>query len=94
MLRWQNTRQLFERPGSRKYSAAIIMNLYLLLISLEDINLDDHSVIDAGSIYLTFETLKEVYRPGEETGWRNFYSSSASHGKRETSFGFRDGWPC
>ncbi|HMJ71653.1 MAG TPA: penicillin-binding protein 1C [Cyclobacteriaceae bacterium] len=55
-------------------------------------NFEEHSVLDAASIWLTFETLKEVYRPGEETGWRNFYSSRRIAWKTGTSFGFRDGW--
>jgi len=46
----------------------------------------------AASIYLTFEALKDLYRPGEETGWRNFYSSKKIAWKTGTSFGFRDGW--
>jgi penicillin-binding protein 1C len=50
------------------------------------------SWLSASSIYLTLETLKEVYRPGEETGWRYFNSSKKIAWKTGTSFGFRDGW--
>jgi penicillin-binding protein 1C len=38
------------------------------------------------------ETLKEVYRPGEESGWKYFSSSKKIAWKTGTSFGFRDGW--
>jgi penicillin-binding protein 1C len=50
------------------------------------------SVLSAASIYFTFDALKEVFRPGEETGWRYFASSRNIAWKTGTSFGFRDGW--
>jgi penicillin-binding protein 1C len=53
---------------------------------------EENSFLNAASIWLTFETLKEVYRPGEETGWRYFNSSKKIAWKTGTSFGFRDGW--
>jgi penicillin-binding protein 1C len=49
-------------------------------------------VLCAASIYQTLDVLKEVYRPGEESGWRNFFSSKKIAWKTGTSFGFRDGW--
>lgn len=53
---------------------------------------DPSSVLSAASIWLTFDALKELYRPGEETGWRNFQSFKQVAWKTGTSFGFRDGW--
>jgi penicillin-binding protein 1C len=53
---------------------------------------DATSWLNAGSIYLTFDAIKELYRPGEETGWRHFSSSRQIAWKTGTSFGFRDGW--
>lgn len=50
------------------------------------------SLLSASSIYQTFDALKEVYRPGEETGWKNFSSSRKIAWKTGTSFGNRDGW--
>jgi len=50
------------------------------------------SVLSAASIYLTVETLKELYRPAEESGWRYFSSATKIAWKTGTSFGFRDGW--
>ena len=55
-------------------------------------NLEKNSWLSAASIYQTFDALKEVYRPGEETGWRYFSSSKKIAWKTGTSFGFRDGW--
>lgn len=55
-------------------------------------NLEGNSWLSAASIYQTFDALKEVYRPGEETGWRYFSSSKKIAWKTGTSFGFRDGW--
>ncbi|HEV8511981.1 MAG TPA: penicillin-binding protein 1C, partial [Cyclobacteriaceae bacterium] len=54
--------------------------------------LEESSWLSAASIYLTFDALKEVYRPGEESGWRYFSSSKKIAWKTGTSFGFRDGW--
>jgi penicillin-binding protein 1C len=50
------------------------------------------AVFTASAIYHTLDVLKEVYRPGEETGWRNFYSTKKIAWKTGTSFGHRDGW--
>jgi penicillin-binding protein 1C len=52
----------------------------------------ESSWLSASSIYLTFNALKELYRPGEETGWRNFSSSKKIAWKTGTSHGLRDGW--
>ena len=53
---------------------------------------DENSWLSAASIYETFDALKEVYRPGEESGWKYFSSSKRIAWKTGTSFGFRDGW--
>lgn len=53
---------------------------------------DETSWLSAAAIYQTFESLKEVYRPAEETGWRHFNTSRKIAWKTGTSFGFRDGW--
>ena len=55
-------------------------------------NMESNSWLSAASIYQTFDALKEVYRPGEETGWRYFSSTKKIAWKTGTSFGFRDGW--
>ena len=55
-------------------------------------DLEETSWLSAASIYLTFNALKEVYRPGEGTGWKYFSSSKKIAWKTGTSFGFRDGW--
>ncbi|MEQ8301786.1 MAG: penicillin-binding protein 1C [Cyclobacteriaceae bacterium] len=52
----------------------------------------EHGRIGASAIWLTFEALQELYRPGEETGWQFFNSSKKIAWKTGTSFGFRDGW--
>lgn len=48
--------------------------------------------LSAASIYLTFDVLKEVYRPGEETGWQYFNNAKTIAWKTGTSMGFRDAW--
>lgn len=49
-------------------------------------------LFDAASIYLTFESLKEVNRPNAEENWEFFDSSKQIAWKTGTSFGFRDAW--
>ena len=62
------------------------------LQSSSEKTLEENSWLSAASIYQTFDALKEVYRPGEETGWRYFSSSKKIAWKTGTSFGYRDGW--
>lgn len=50
------------------------------------------SYLSAAAVYQAFQELTEVYRPGEETGWRYFNNSRAIAWKTGTSFGFRDAW--
>lgn len=49
-------------------------------------------IFDAGSLYLTFEALKEVNRPEGEELWEFFDSSKEIAWKTGTSFGNRDAW--
>lgn len=50
------------------------------------------SPIRAGAIHTVFEVLKELYRPGESSGWKLFNSSREIAWKSGTSHGYRDGW--
>lgn len=50
------------------------------------------SIVDASSIYFTFEAMLKVNRPDNELGWENFSSSRKIAWKTGTSFGFRDAW--
>jgi len=54
--------------------------------------LEATSELSAGAIFQTFDALKELYRPGEESGWRYFNSAKSVAWKTGTSFGFRDAW--
>jgi penicillin-binding protein 1C len=85
----------FEHPGKNKYSLGDFhppKYLNVLADKNESPTLEEASYLSAASIYLTFEALKELHRPGEETGWRYFSSSKKIAWKTGTSFGFRDGW--
>nr|WP_262920457.1 penicillin-binding protein 1C [Hanstruepera flava] len=53
---------------------------------------DDKILYDAASIYLTYESLKEVNRPESDESWEFFDSSKQIAWKTGTSFGFRDAW--
>ncbi len=52
----------------------------------------EKTVFDAGSIYMTFEAMKNVNRPSSETNWELYDSSKQIAWKTGTSFGFRDAW--
>ncbi|BAO75382.1 multimodular transpeptidase-transglycosylase [Winogradskyella sp. PG-2] len=49
-------------------------------------------VFDAASIYLTFESMKQVNRPENDESWEFYDSSQDIAWKTGTSFGFRDAW--
>lgn len=54
--------------------------------------LEDHSVLNAASIFLTFEAIREVARPDELSGWKYFASTRSVAWKTGTSYGHRDAW--
>ena len=86
----------FEHAGKNRYDKMDIHPPVLLFPKgnaiREDANLEPNSFLSASSLWLTYEALKELYRPGEETGWQHFNSSKPIAWKTGTSFGFRDAW--
>ncbi len=54
--------------------------------------ISEKPLFDAASIYLTYESLKEVNRPESDESWEFFDSSKQIAWKTGTSFGFRDAW--
>jgi penicillin-binding protein 1C len=79
-------------PGKARYDRNDFHAPVYLKQSRKDTVLEENSWLNAAAIYQTMDVLKEVYRPGEETGWRYFKSSKRIAWKTGTSFGFRDGW--
>jgi len=55
-------------------------------------DLKDPVHLSAGSIWHTFQAMRQVERPGSEGGWQTFHSSRPIAWKTGTSFGFRDAW--
>ncbi|HZX73871.1 MAG TPA: penicillin-binding protein 1C, partial [Cyclobacteriaceae bacterium] len=83
----------FTHPGKNKYDVTDFRSPQFVNQQSGIINdLEGSSALSAASIYLTFDVLKEVYRPGEGTGWKYFSSTKRIAWKTGTSFGFRDGW--
>jgi penicillin-binding protein 1C len=82
----------FEHPGRNRYSRSDFHSLAYIARTDSASVLEETSWINAASIYLTFDALKELYRPGEQTGWRHFNSAKQIAWKTGTSFGLRDGW--
>ena len=52
----------------------------------------EKNIFNAASMYQTFQSLKEVNRPGTNQNWQYFDSSNEIAWKTGTSFGFRDAW--
>lgn len=82
----------FNYPGSNRYRVSDFHKPVYVTQEHQPSELQASSFFSAASIYLTFDALQEVYRPGEETGWRYFAQSKRIAWKTGTSFGFRDGW--
>lgn len=53
---------------------------------------DEPSVLSAASLWSTFEALRNVSRPDNQSGWESFSSAHQVAWKTGTSFGFRDAW--
>lgn len=84
----------FARKEGERYSESDFHSPRYTVENLNHVNqqLNQSYTLSASAIYQTVDVLKEVYRPGEETGWRNFYSAKKIAWKTGTSFGHRDGW--
>lgn len=89
----------FEHPGTNRYRREDFHAPMYVFRGKDNGNekvavgqREQSSWISASSIYVTLDALKELYRPGEETGWRHFSSSQRIAWKTGTSFGFRDAW--
>lgn len=52
----------------------------------------EKTLFDAASIYLTYESMKDVNRPESDDNWEFFDGSKQIAWKTGTSFGFRDAW--
>ena len=83
----------FQHPGGNRYvTGDFHAPLYVRQEGAPRNDLQATSWLSAASLYLTFTTLKELYRPEEESGWRYFSTSKTIAWKTGTSFGFRDAW--
>ena len=54
--------------------------------------LEDNSILNAASLWITVNTMIDVERPDNHSFWRQFASSQKIAWKTGTSFGFRDAW--
>lgn len=84
----------FQRPGGHRYQRT---DFHPPAYVGGDIAEPPHDIeatswLSASSIFLTFEALRELHRPDEESGWKHFSSAAPIAWKTGTSFGFRDAW--
>lgn len=82
----------FNYPGKNRYDRNDFHSPAYISLPAREAVVQETSWLSAAALYQTMDVLKEVYRPGEETGWRYFRSSKKIAWKTGTSFGFRDGW--
>lgn len=82
----------FESAGKNRYSTKDFHSLRYIDVADSTRTHELNSWLSAASIYLTFDALEELYRPGEQSGWKHFTSSKRIAWKTGTSFGLRDGW--
>ena len=83
----------YEVTQGKYYTNEFLEPTYLQDKELDFGNLStEKTVFDAGSIYMTYKSLKEVNRPENEENWEFFDSSKEIAWKTGTSFGFRDAW--
>ena len=84
----------FDHPGKNRYLRSDFHRPVYYGNDAAQVSdeLEKTSWLSASAVYLTFETLKELYRPLEESGWKYFSTSKKIAWKTGTSFGFRDGW--
>jgi len=88
----------FEHPGKNRYDRNDLHALKYIVDQATSKGtdatpeLENTSWLSASAIYQTLNVLTEVYRPGEESGWKHFDGAKKIAWKTGTSFGFRDGW--
>jgi penicillin-binding protein 1C len=82
----------FQFPGKNRYDKTNYRSPSYSKVERHELQLEETSLLSAAALYQTFDVLKEVYRPGEESGWKYFDNSKKIAWKTGTSFGFRDAW--
>ncbi|GAB4159600.1 MAG: penicillin-binding protein 1C [Winogradskyella sp.] len=83
----------FNANSSAYFTNEFVEPIYDLESKVDfGILVSEKSVFDAASIYLTFESMKQVNRPESDESWEFYDSSQDIAWKTGTSFGFRDAW--
>ena len=83
----------FNENSSRYFNNEFCQPIYNSEASIDFGKLNNEkTVFDAASIYLTFESMKQVNRPEGDDSWEYYDSSQDIAWKTGTSFGFRDAW--
>ena len=83
----------FNDHSSQYFSNEFIQPTYTFNSTIDFGTLvKEKTVFDAASIYLTFESMKQVNRPESDESWEFYDSSQEIAWKTGTSFGFRDAW--
>lgn len=85
--------EYFNYPGKKRYRKSDFHPLtFLQHYSTPPTELEEATFLSASASYLTFNVLKELYRPGEESGWRLFNGAQPIDWRTGISHGFRDAW--
>jgi penicillin-binding protein 1C len=83
----------FQANSSQYFTNEFCQPNYKSTASVDFGKLTNEKVVfDAASVYLTFESMKQVNRPESDESWDYYASSQDIAWKTGTSFGFRDAW--
>lgn len=84
----------FYNQNSSQYRSNEFVNPVYILGETADFGKTQHhpSVLGAGAIYQTFESLQETNRPGREENWSFYQGARPIAWKTGTSYGFKDAW--
>lgn len=83
----------FNANSSQYFTNEFVQPIYNTKLNVDFGKLtNEKRVFDAASIYLTFESMKQVNRPEGDDSWEFYDSSQEIAWKTGTSFGFRDAW--
>ncbi len=83
----------FNENSSQYFSSEFVEPIFDISQSVDFGTLSfEKTVFDAGAIYHTFESMKNVNRPEGDDNWEFYDSSKEIAWKTGTSFGFRDAW--
>jgi penicillin-binding protein 1C len=89
---WELTRAYAYLAHTLKHPDSIGFKFGILQSSDHKSVSFQNNILEPSSIYLMFEAMKGLERPGLDAGWKAYASSQEIAWKTGTSYGFKDAW--